>query len=75
MRWEKEWRTNSLRSTCVAPESARMGEGVIEHNMGGWEIRVFVVRIVRFQSGEGLRWEKREIGLGETMVGKRGKVV
>ncbi len=24
-----------LRRTCVAPESARMGEGVIEHNRGG----------------------------------------
>jgi hypothetical protein len=23
------------RKTCVAPESARMGEGVVEHNRGG----------------------------------------
>ena len=25
MRWEREGRTDSLRRTCVAPESARMG--------------------------------------------------
>ena len=37
MRWEREGRTDSLRRTCVAPELARMGEGVMEHNKGGWE--------------------------------------
>jgi hypothetical protein len=34
MRWEKEERTDSLKRTCVAPESARMGEWVIEHTKG-----------------------------------------
>jgi hypothetical protein len=32
MRWERKGRTDSLKRTCVAPDSARMGEGVIEHN-------------------------------------------
>ncbi len=35
MRCEREGRTDSLRRTCVALESTRMGEGVIEHNRGG----------------------------------------
>jgi hypothetical protein len=35
MRWEREGRTDTLKRTCVALESARMGEGVIEHNRGG----------------------------------------
>jgi hypothetical protein len=35
MRWEREGRTDSLKRSCVAPELARMGEGVIEHNRGG----------------------------------------
>jgi hypothetical protein len=36
MRWAREGRTDSRRRTCVAPESARMGKGVIEHNRGVW---------------------------------------
>ncbi len=35
MRWEREGRTESRRRTCVAPESARMGEGAIEHRRAG----------------------------------------
>ena len=35
MRWEREGRTDSRRRTCVAPESARMGDGVIEHRRAG----------------------------------------
>ena len=34
MTWEREGRTDSLKRTCVAPESARMGEWVIEHTKG-----------------------------------------
>ncbi len=34
MRCAREGRTDSRRRTWVAPESARMGEGVIEHNRG-----------------------------------------
>jgi hypothetical protein len=38
MRWEKEGRTDSKRRTCVAPESARMGEGAIDQQrVGGGE--------------------------------------
>ncbi len=35
MRREREGRTDSLKRTCVAPESAMTGEGVIEHNREG----------------------------------------
>ena len=34
MRCAREGRTDSRRRTWVAPESARMGEGIIEHNRG-----------------------------------------
>ncbi len=34
MRCAREGRTDSRRRTWVAPESARMGEGVTEHNKG-----------------------------------------
>ncbi len=36
MRWAREERTDSRRRTWVAPESARMGDGVTEHNRGVW---------------------------------------
>ncbi len=36
MRWEREGSTDSRR-TCVAPKSARMGEGVMEHKRVGVE--------------------------------------
>ncbi len=36
MRCAREGRTDSRRRTWVAPESARMGEGVTEHNRGVW---------------------------------------
>ncbi len=32
-RWEREGKTGSRNRTWVAPESARIGEGVIEHKM------------------------------------------
>ncbi len=35
VRCERERRTDSRRRTCVAPESARMGEGMIEHKRAG----------------------------------------
>ena len=31
MRWAREGSTDSLNKTWVAPESARMGDGVIAH--------------------------------------------
>jgi hypothetical protein len=54
MRLEREGGTDSLRSTCIAPESARMGEGVIEHNRGGLEESSSSDSSVRFQSSEGV---------------------
>ena len=35
MRWAREGGTDSRIRTWVAPESARMGEGVIEHRIAG----------------------------------------
>jgi hypothetical protein len=37
MRWEREGRTDSWKMTWVAPDSARMGEGVIAHKREGGE--------------------------------------
>jgi hypothetical protein len=37
MKWERDERTDSRRRICVAPESTRMEEGMIEHNRGGWK--------------------------------------
>ena len=37
MRWAREGNTDSLNKTWVAPESARMGEGVIAHRRAGGE--------------------------------------
>ena len=34
-RWEREGRTDSRSKTWVAPESARIGEGVIAHRRAG----------------------------------------
>jgi hypothetical protein len=78
MRWEREGRTNSLKRTCVAPESARMGEGRSDRAQQGRVKRVFIVGIVRFQSDEGVEvgetrdWfevysggKKRKIGMRE----------
>jgi hypothetical protein len=62
----------SLRRTCVAPESARMG--VIEHNRGGCK-ESSSSESLDSKAAKGLRWEKRETGLGFTVVGRRGKLV
>jgi hypothetical protein len=34
-RWEREGKTDSRSKTWVAPESARIGEGVKDHNSAG----------------------------------------
>ena len=34
-RWDREGKTDSRSRTWVAPESARIGEGVIEHKRAG----------------------------------------
>jgi hypothetical protein len=69
MRWAREGRTDSLNKTWVAPESARMGEGVIAHKRAGGEGSSL------FESYGDSRAAK---GLGEAKqgyVGLRGKVV
>ncbi len=73
MRWEREGRTDSLKRTCVTLESARMGEGVIEHNRGGCK-EFSSSESLDSKAAKGLRWEKRETGLGFTAVGRRGKL-
>ena len=42
-RWEKERKTDSCSKTWVAPESARIGEGIIAHRREGWGRWVFAV--------------------------------
>ncbi len=42
-----------------------------EHNRGGWERSS---ESSDSKAAKGLRWKKRETGLGETIVGRRGKV-
>ena len=37
MRWAREGKTDLRNKTWVAPESARMGEGVIAHRRAGGE--------------------------------------
>ena len=34
-RWDREGKPDSRSKTWVAPESARIGDGVIEHTRGG----------------------------------------
>jgi hypothetical protein len=59
MRCAREGRADSRRRTWVAPESARMGEGV--RTQQGSMVTVIGVGIVRFQCGEGVRVrEKRD---------------
>ncbi len=53
-------------------EHGRRGDGTQQ----GIMVTVVVVEIVRFQRGEGVRVKKkRETGVEETVVGRRGKVV
>ncbi len=64
IRWEREERTDSRRRTCVAPESDRMGEGVMEHRRaGGMESSSDLSSSKSSDSNvaNGLGWEKREV--------------
>jgi hypothetical protein len=77
-RWEREESTDSRRRTCVAPELARMREGVMEHKSAGVEESSFDSSSSESSdsnASKGLGWEKREIGVGGTIVGRRGNVV
>ena len=63
MRLEREGGTDSLRSTCIAPESARMGEGVIERNRGGLE-ESSSSDSSDSKAAKGLRWENYRLVCG-----------
>ena len=69
MRWAREGSTDSRSRTWVAPESARMGEGVIEHRIAGGEGSSLSESYGDSRAAKGLREANREY------VGLRGKVV
>ena len=48
-RWDREGKTDSRSRTWVAPESARIGEGVIEHKRAGFFFRE--LRLSKFVLG------------------------
>ncbi len=73
MMWEMEGRTDSRKRTWVAPESARMGEGVMEHKKVGGEESSS--ESSGSYSTKGLMGQKRETGVVVTMVGIRENVV
>ena len=69
MRWVREGRTDSRSKTWVAPESARMGEGVIAHRRAGGEGSSLSESYGDSRAAKGLGDAKREY------VEHRGKVV
>ena len=69
MRWAREGRTDSRSKTWVAPESARMGEGVIAHRRAGGEGSSLSESYGDSRAAKGLGDAKREY------VGHRGKIV
>jgi hypothetical protein len=67
MRWAREGNTDSLNKTWMAPESARMGEGVIVHRRAGGEKSSLSESYGDSRAAEA----KREyVGLRGNMVGK-----
>ncbi len=69
MRWAREDKIDSLNRTWVAPESARMGEGVIEHRRAGGEGSSSSESYGDSRATKGLREAK------QVYVGLRGNVV
>ncbi len=69
MRWAREGKIDSLNKTWVAPESARMGEGVIAHRRAEGEGSSPSESYGDSRAAKGLGEVKREY------VGLRGKVV
>ncbi len=56
----------------MAPESARMGEGVMEHRGAGVEGSSSASSSSKSSdsnASKGLGWKKREVGVGGTIVG------
>jgi hypothetical protein len=78
MRWDREGRTDSRRRTCVVQESARMGEGVMEHTRAG-EVKSSSdsssLESSDSNASNGFGREKREIRVGRIKVWGRGNVV
>ncbi len=70
MRWVREGSTDSRRKTCVAPESTRMEEGVMEHKRAGVEESLSSSsssELSNSNASKGLGWKKREVGVGGTI--------
>jgi hypothetical protein len=68
-RWDREGKTDSRSRTWVAPESAKIGEGIIEHKRAG---------VGGSSPSESYGDSRAAKGLGEAnreWVGIRGKVV
>ncbi len=73
MRWAREGRIDSL---SMAPESARMGEGVIAHRRAGGEGSSQSESYGDSRAAKGLGDAKREyVGLRGKVVWGRGEVV
>jgi hypothetical protein len=60
MRWAREGSTDSLNKTWVAPESARMGEGVIVHKRAGGKRSSLSESYGDSRAAKGLGEAKRE---------------
>ncbi len=76
MRWARESRTDSLNQTWVAPESARMGEGVIAHKRAGGEGSSPSESYGDSRAAKALGKAKREwVGLRGKVLWGRGEVV
>ncbi len=69
MRWAREGNADFLNKMWVAPESARMSEGVIVHRRAGGEGSSLSESYGDSRAAKGLGEAKREY------VGLRGKVV
>ena len=76
MRWAREGSTDSLNKTWVAPESTRMGEGVIVHKRAGGERSSLSKSYGDSRAAKGLGEAKREyVGIRGNVVWGRGGVV
>ena len=76
MRWARGGKTDSRNKTWVAPESARMGEGVIEHRRARGEGSSSSESYGDSRATKGLGEAKREyVGLRGNVMWGRGEVV
>ncbi len=76
MRWAREGKKDSRNKTWVAPESARMGEGVIVHRRAGGEESSLSESYGDSRAAKGLVEANREyVGLRGNVVWGREEVV